>query len=1263
MRQRPHAPPGALPLAATGFTSIVAQTLILREVWVTCQGSELVTGLFLGSWLLWGVAGAVAGRTRLEHHVPSDLLRRLLAALLPCSLAQALAVPLVRVLLDVPAGALLPPGPLLLVTLVGTAPAALLTGFLFSQAATASEDGAGRAWAWETAGSCVGGLAFTVGLTLGVPPLALLGLAGAGTALVAWRAVPPAGRRVQLSIAVSALLSLALVGAGGPLERVLAEVAMDRLLPGASVIGTAELPGGRLAAARLPEQRVLVRDGAAVASWPSDAEDRARAALALAQAPGARRALLVGPAADPLATALLSWSSLESVELWPGDPGERAVAEAWFQGDLADPAGHARLVVRPGDPRSLLPSVPDDTFDLVLLEGGDPTTAAGNRLRTVEFHAEISRILTDRGLLATRVGSGANHIGDELADLGGSALATLEAVFPEVLVLPSGSEAVLLAAPTAGVLTSDGDLLAARLATLPPGPDGRPVVPPEAMAALVDGSRLATTRETYTRAATALGPDTDGHPRAFALALVVQARQAGGAGLDLLRRTQEAAPWTWWIPLLLFGLLRSRRVLATPTAAARDATTATTILTLAGFTAMAQGLVLLLAFQVTAGTLFGQVGLLNALLLGGLATGAAATARGRTPAGAGARLLLAAILANGALAGLLPPILDVLPRGPDAAPFFWILAVACGFVTGTLVGSAATLLPFDARAGATLLSADQLGAAAGALLPGLLVLPIAGTRGTETLLLGVQAVALGLLGARAVAGRGAQRMRRPASLPASSLTGEVALLAVVSLAFVSALAWHRADLPRTGLTAGELAVLSPGRTFLRVESPFLHHVASGAGAGEVAVASMAIRQDVQGWGGPLQLAVLLDPDGSYAAVQLLENHETPSYLGGIRTWLQGLQGRSARTTLALRADGGDVDGVSGATTTARAVLGTLNAVGNAVGRQILVLPTTATPPPPASPLGGLDAAATWLLVSIPLGIAALRWGGNRARLAVLVAAGVVGGPLLNAPFSLETLALPLQGRLPGPALSAPALLLAGVLLVTLVSGAGWCAQLCPLGAWLELLGRLGARLRRRFGILPSSPVAPSWAGHARFGLLALCIGAFSLTGERAFLALDPLGWAFSETPTGTAAWVLVLLLGSSLLVPRAWCRFLCPSGALLTLLARSLPRPGHTRFLATHPAEPDCARCHAAHVASCAASPDGCQPTAPRRTSLRWAATTGFPIVAILLALAWKLATDLETPAFPGSPGRTVDAERFRTLIEQGRLSDHAAEWWSPEAP
>lgn len=79
----------------------------------------------------------------------------------------------------------------------------------------------------------------------------------------------------------------------------------------------------------------------------------------------------------------------------------------------------------------------------------------------------------------------------------------------------------------------------------------------------------------------------------------------------------------------------------------------------------------------------------------------------------------------------------------------------------------------------------------------------------------------------------------------------------------------------------------------------------------------------RGYEGPIRLLVAITPDGRLLASKVLQQQETPG-LADLLTaersrWLRGFDGKTLGVDWTLRADGGRVDQIAGATVTSRAV--------------------------------------------------------------------------------------------------------------------------------------------------------------------------------------------------------------------------------------------------------------------------------------------------------------------------------------------------------
>lgn len=97
-------------------------------------------------------------------------------------------------------------------------------------------------------------------------------------------------------------------------------------------------------------------------------------------------------------------------------------------------------------------------------------------------------------------------------------------------------------------------------------------------------------------------------------------------------------------------------------------------------------------------------------------------------------------------------------------------------------------------------------------------------------------------------------------------------------------------------------------------------------AGDLTAVALKLR--VAGWGGPIDLLVATETDGTVLGVRVIRHKETPGLADGIEIaksdWITGFNGKSLTNTppraWAVKKDDGDFDQFTGATITPRAVV-------------------------------------------------------------------------------------------------------------------------------------------------------------------------------------------------------------------------------------------------------------------------------------------------------------------------------------------------------
>ncbi len=297
-------------------------------------------------------------------------------------------------------------------------------------------------------------------------------------------------------------------------------------------------------------------------------------------------------------------------------------------------------------------------------------------------------------------------------------------------------------------------------------------------------------------------------------------------------------------------------------------------------------------------------------------------------------------------------------------------------------------------------------------------------------------------------------------------------------------------------------------------------------------------ETVRGYSGPTEALVALDGEGRHVTgVRLRSSFDTPEYVDRVRgddEFLQKLAGRALTDYAALDFQKSGIEGVSGATQTSYAV-------AEGVRRRL----TTELESPRGSP--ALLKARDWGLLGIVVGGMAVTFvpalSGRRVRVlwqVVLVAAfGLWLGDMLSIALVAGWSRNGIAWR------TAPGLvaLTAAALIVPWGTRRQvYCHALCPHGAVQEWLGsarRLQLKIPRRLslllGVVPAALLATGF-------IAALFWPRFDLTRLEPFDA-----WVLGPAAAISMAIAIGGLL-ASMLIPQAYCRFGCPTGALLKLV-------------------------------------------------------------------------------------------------------------------
>ncbi len=368
-----------LVLFLIGFSAVIAQVVLVRELIVVFHGNEASLGLMLASWLAWTAAGSsIAGYIHARddaHRKRITVLMALSAITFPVTIA---AIRFSRGFLQTVPGELLGPVSTLLASGLVLAPFCLISGALFAagsrlwaaeSSASPGEAGA-TVYLLEGIGSAGGGLLASLLLIRRLPPFGIAALLAwcnltAAALLVGWRA-----RRRTVAILFSAAL-IPVLAAGYPfLER----VTLARLWKGMDVLEARNSRYGNLVLVKTEDGTTLYENGLPLATAPDQAAAEESVHYALLEHPAPRRVLLIGGGANGSISEVLRQPTVERLDYVDLDPAildlvGRHSPAAW-RSAISSP----RVRIHAIDGRLFLKTTPA-SFDVVIVSLPDPQTA------------------------------------------------------------------------------------------------------------------------------------------------------------------------------------------------------------------------------------------------------------------------------------------------------------------------------------------------------------------------------------------------------------------------------------------------------------------------------------------------------------------------------------------------------------------------------------------------------------------------------------------------------------------------------------------------------------------------------------------------------------------------------------------------------------------------------------------------------------------------------------------------------------------------
>ncbi|MGA2679410.1 MAG: 4Fe-4S binding protein [Sedimentisphaerales bacterium] len=1253
---------------AYGLFSISAQTLVFREFITSFESNDITIGIFFACWFLWIAIGTmlVNASKRLTDFLLANI-ELLYLSYIPAFVLQVLLIIHIRQLAGIAPYTLLPISAALLLSALVNAPVSFITGLLFPLTcrwvALETTPAVSRVYLLESLGSFIGGLGTTVLLTFGISSVKiflLLAFILSLAVLPSFFVVSHHSRKKTLPPVFLLVLILGFAAAFGvdkPLAHYLRTVKWSRLLPADSLTGSFQTAQAEYLYGLYQNQWVAVREGSVVEAVPDPTSAGRIVALTLSQNLKASRVLVIGSGLA-LCREFLQLPQIDSV-VWANPDSEyirRVLEFVPRQMSISD----KRFESFTDDPRALL-SRQKERFDLVIINLPDATSSILNRYFTIEFYEQLKTALGSSGVLAVRIPAGENIMGTELATIGASTKLTLEQIFSHIALVPGDNSWFIVS--DSNNLTGDPGILRERFASIPNAANS---YPPNGLLSIYLPDRAAKAFDAYN--AVDLPAEhllnRDSRPLANLYALLLAAKESDAPVTLFFKHLLLAGLPVFLVPVIIYVILRLIFILTLP-AAARPATFDFTFLIFStGAVGIGVVIVLMYLYQTRFGSLYLHIGAISSMYMAGLAAGATIANRllQRKYLRNSESLLMTVLLVHCAVLAAVA----FWPASGWSHISFAVAFIVCGLCAGSYFPIIGNLLAVNGlnttQASVRLEYADHIGAAAGGLLAALVLIPILGAKITILMFI---LLTLANLPATLL------RIDRPGKFFVSpifrsagyALFGIAVSLILCSNLLVTAGARFTPALPLreaqvlVGSLRLEAATIALPNT-VRTATYFKTYDANDKLAGFI-FSSADLAPNVQGFGGKINIAIRTDAAGNLLDFHIISSNETPSYLDMLTNWLPSLKDH----TLFSPQPFANVDTVTGATVSSKAVLESLAQSGSAFATQILG--QNAQQKTTTTAHGLLDSQGIYLVFAFLITLLVIYRGGLRTRLFVLGFNVLLGGIFLNAQFSTEQIASLLSLAIPLSVSTGAFILAIAAPLLAIVFGNIYCGYLCPFGALQEFIGYvLPARFRP---ILSREQMQKG--RFVKFVVLFVLVAAFFLSRNHNTLAIDPLIRVFSFRHfNGPLLLIAAVAVIGSFFYSRFWCRYLCPAGAFLSLFnkiaifSRFLPakRYANCEYGLSFNDKLDCIYC------------DKCRyekKSVVAESSAGFASRYFLPAVLVIAIGITSVSVEsfirelpVPSTAVAASPSagqpRNVDTQKIKNMIRENKLSEHEADFY-----
>lgn len=607
-----------LAILIIGSSGIIAQVVLLRELLVSFYGNELTLGLILANWIICEAFGVfIIGKIidGIKNKINIFVILQVLFSLnLPLAIYFSR---IVKSMLGIPFGEAIGLLQIFYSSLFIMAALSFCHGALFSCSCKIyssyindTKGSIGKVYAWETAGTIAGAIAFTY---IFIPRLNsfqiafIVSLSNLIICLLFFKKISKIFKYVILFL-ILFTLSLLISGA---LNKIHA-YSIKKQWKMQDVLDYRNSVYGNIAVVQKEEQQTLFYNGLPIITtpYPDITFVQEFGNLPLLFHPYPRDILVISGGAGGLINEILK-HPIKRIDYAELDPLIIKMLEKYPSGLTQKELSDSRVNIINKDGRFFVKNTPSK-YDVVLVGLSKPSDLATNRVFTQEFFELVKNKLKPDGILALYLPGSLTYLSSELRDLNACIMNGLKGTYGYVRIIP-GDYNIFLASGSMGIMRVSPDLISQRIKLENIKVD---ILVPAYLEYRLDKRWLEWFTHSSSGAATKINRDFV--PVAVYQMLVIWNKQFSVGFANILKAFESLSLKVFLMPVLLitgvlFALFYYKRNLVKLTVAYSIATT--------GFFSMLINLILIFSFQVVYGYLYHRIGLLISIFMAGTALG------------------------------------------------------------------------------------------------------------------------------------------------------------------------------------------------------------------------------------------------------------------------------------------------------------------------------------------------------------------------------------------------------------------------------------------------------------------------------------------------------------------------------------------------------------------------------------------------------------------------------------------------------------------